>query len=113
VWALVEAKSGGVAEQGGGGVGLALLLVASLTWPWSLGLHTRTPAHCRQVGVKFSLNQAKKRGMPPGSHFCDYFLFLDSDQVSARASTPASIRADAWPAAQHCHAITRVCLPRP
>lgn len=40
-----------------------------------------------QEGVEFSLVEAKKRGMPAGSHFCDYLLFLDADQVSSPPHT--------------------------
>jgi hypothetical protein len=40
-----------------------------------------------QEGVEFSLVEAKKRGMPAGSHFCDYLLFLDADQVSSPSHT--------------------------
>jgi hypothetical protein len=31
--------------------------------------------------MKFSLEQAKKAGLPKGAHFCDYLWFMDADQV--------------------------------
>lgn len=32
--------------------------------------------------MDWSLQEAKRQGMPLGSHYCDYLLFLDADQVS-------------------------------
>lgn len=37
-----------------------------------------------QAGVEWSLEEAKRQGMPAGSHYCDYLLFMDADQVSAK-----------------------------
>jgi len=37
---------------------------------------------CLQEGVEWSLQEAKRQGLTAGSHFCDYLLFLDADQVT-------------------------------
>lgn len=37
-----------------------------------------------QAGVEWSLEEAKRQGMPSGSHYCDYLLFMDADQVGAK-----------------------------
>lgn len=41
-----------------------------------------------QAGIDFSLKEAKRQGMKKGSHFCDYLLFLDADQVRPTTQPP-------------------------
>jgi len=42
--------------------------------------------------VKWSLEEAKRQGMPEGHHYCEYIMFLDADQVMP----PAAGLACAW-----------------
>jgi hypothetical protein len=40
--------------------------------------------------MDWSLQEAKRQGMPVGKHYCDYLLFLDADQVRLGHMPPGS-----------------------
>jgi hypothetical protein len=61
--------------------------------------------------MHWSLQEAKRQGMPVGRHYCDYLLFLDADQVSWATCRQAAIPVSAPIATPPCSDCAGVACP--